>query len=383
MLTPFEPSCPAISGTGANSAATTTSAVGRLSMRANAAFLLTCTAAGIETFRDPINVREESGMRRFAFFYGVVVVLCAYAFPGGSFGREPANRRVKMLRPPTGQTAAVTTRPALRGQPISYDLRPMYERTATRFRYALTWKPGDRTGTDEERQFAVHIAQELPDRRGIPDNCRIGAIQTDQNGQWTVDTSRPTVYVSESGIMLNNTYCTQRVHIWAYPGPDGKGAVWRGVRTTYGPTQYPLVWETLSGEGHPAVMYVSKTFEKAAEREYGRPRSGRRFSAERDLGERPDVVVARVLPDGSQPMGPTVYVDAAAKTQTTVMCRCMEPQVSNFVDTLYYDILPLDILGDVQVAAGGPFRLIKSSTPPASDGGPTWIEQALRCPKRF
>jgi hypothetical protein len=323
-------------------------------------------------------------MRRSTIILIIGVAFCAYGYPDDAQARKPKHREVKVQRSRTAQTVTVTTRPAtIQGNPISPDLRPIYDRTSTRFQDAILYKPSDQTGTAEERQFAVLIAQEAPGAREIPASLRIGALQQGENGQWTVDTSRPTVYTAESFVMLGDVYCTQRVHIWAYPSADGKGTIWRGVRTTSGATRYPLVWEFLSAEGRPTVMFVSRTFEKAAEKEYGKPLPGRRASAERSLEQQPNLAVARVLPDGAEPMGPVVYVDAAAHTQTTVLCRCMQAQASNYIESPYYEILPLDILGDVQVGADGPFRLIKSSTPPATSTNRPWIEQALRTPKRF
>lgn len=323
-------------------------------------------------------------MRRSVSTFIFGVALCAYGYPQGVQADRPRNREVKMLRPPSAYRTPAATRPAtIRGNPVSPNLRTLYDRTTTRFRNAVFYKPSERTATPEERKYAVVIAQETPDPRDIPEHLRIGAISRDEEGRWTVDTSRPTVYTTESFVMLGNTYCTQRVHIWAYPSANGRGAIWRGVRTTYGPTHYPLVWEFLTAEGQPIVLFVSKTFEKAAEREYGKPLAGRQAAAERGLDEHPNLAVARVLPDGAEPMGPAVYVDAAAYVPTTVLCRCMQPQAANYVERPEYEILPLDLIGDVQVAADGPFRLIKSSTPPESREDRPWIEQALRCPKRF
>ena len=323
-------------------------------------------------------------MRRSVNILMVGIALCACGYPQDAHAQSRKSRELKMLSPPAAYRAPATTRPAtIQGTPVSPNLRQLYERTETRFRSAVFYKPRDRTGTAEERKFAVVIAQETPSTRDIPNHLRIGAIEKDEEGRWTVDTSRPTVYTAESFVILGNTYCAQRIHIWAYPAPDGKGAIWRGVRTTYGPTNYPLVWELLTADGQPTVMFVSKTFEKAAEREYGRPLSGRRASAERGLDEHPNLVVARVLPDGAEPMGPVVYVDATAYVPTTVLCRCMSPQTAQYVEKPEYEILPLDNLGDVQVAADGPFRLIRSSTPPESSADRPWIEQALRCPQRF
>jgi hypothetical protein len=286
--------------------------------------------------------------------------------------------------PSQSPAAAARQTATIQGHPIGDRLSPVVERTTNTFQHALVYKPNDRTTTDEQRQFAALLVQESPGRgRSAPENLRIGAVVTDGSGRTVVDTQHPTVYTSESQVILNGTYYQQRVQVWAYPSADGPGATWRGVRVTYGPARYPLIWEVLGAEGEPAVLFLCSTLERAAEKQHGRPLPGRQSCAEKALDEQPDVVVARILPPGAEPAGPMVYVDAAGRTITTLLCRCMPEQAKKLVDGPSYDVLPLEIVSDVQIAPDGPFRLVQSSTPQVSRGGRPWLERALRLPSQF
>jgi hypothetical protein len=324
-------------------------------------------------------------------FTAVIILAACVASQGCQFGaqasREPGNRAVETLRSQAAAQPLATIAPAaltIQGRPISDRLSPIVERTTDSFQHALVCRPSDNTTTKEQRQYAALVVQELPGRsNSLPESLRIGAVVTDASGREVVDTERPTVYAAESHLILKDIYCPQRVYVWAYPAADSRCAVWRGVRETYGPNGYPLIWEVLSSKGQPSVLFLCSTLEEAAEKEYGRALPGRKSCAERALDEQPDVVVARILPPGAEPAGPMVYLDAASNTITTLLCRCMPAQAKHLADGPSYDVLPLDILGDVQIAADGPFRLAKSLTPPASDGGPPWLERALRLPTKF
>ncbi|MFH1109147.1 MAG: hypothetical protein V1790_08145 [Planctomycetota bacterium] len=59
----------------------------------------------------------------------------------------------------------------------------------------------------------------------------------------------------------------------------------------------------------------------------------------------PDVVVARLIDDGPAPMGPYVYLNAPpGRAVTTVLCRCSPSQVEAFIETRYYDLVPLETI---------------------------------------
>ena len=60
-----------------------------------------------------------------------------------------------------------------------------------------------------------------------------------------------------------------------------------------------MVWEALSTDDDRRVLFVSRSLEEAAAREFGKPLPGRTFSIERAVEEAREVVVVRLLEDGS------------------------------------------------------------------------------------
>jgi hypothetical protein len=110
------------------------------------------------------------------------------------------------------------------------------------------------------------------------------------------------------------------------------------VRLTLGEDGFPLIWEAIDdAPGGGALLYVSKSFERAASDHHGRPLAGRRFAAERSREESPDVIIADVLPDGPVPMGPYVYLTAPPDfAHAVILCRCSSSQVADFAATGIY-----------------------------------------------
>ena len=194
--------------------------------------------------------------------------------------------------------------------------------------------------------FAPLIVQEVDGGVGPTDPNPFGAIVGD-GGAARVDPNRPTLYAETFTTRIKSVDYDQVVYFWRYPTrPDetlGLSREGRGVRITLGSDGFPLVWEALSTGTDTRVLFVSESLERAALREFGGPLPGRRFSIERAADEAPDVVVARIIDDGPVPMGPYVYLNAPPlRSVTTVLCRCMPSQVSEFVETNYYDLVPLE-----------------------------------------
>jgi hypothetical protein len=105
---------------------------------------------------------------------------------------------------------------------------------------------------------------------------------------------------------------------------------------------FAIVWEVLSSEAGLRVLYVSKPIEDAARRQYGDPLPDRRFVVEPHVAEHPDVVVARIVGDGPQPMGPFVYLDYPARRVSTLICRCEPSQVDLFPQSRMYRLVALE-----------------------------------------
>ena len=54
----------------------------------------------------------------------------------------------------------------------------------------------------------------------------------------------------------------------------------------------------------------------------------------------PDVIVVRVIDDGPVPLGPIIYLSAATRQVSALVCRCMPAQARRLLATRTYDLLP-------------------------------------------
>lgn len=114
----------------------------------------------------------------------------------------------------------------------------------------------------------------------------------------------------------------------------------QGVRVTLNAEGQPVIWEVLRDDSGLSIVYVSRSLEERARRQFGAPLPGRRFSIERAVSESPRTIVPRVLEDGPMPMGPIVYLERGGGTVQTVACRCMPAQAREVVSTDTYDLAP-------------------------------------------
>lgn len=222
------------------------------------------------------------------------------------------------------------------------------ERVEASFQRAIFYKPREDSMVGLEMTFAPLIAQEVDDGVGSNHPTPFGAIVGEPSGP-RVDPSRPTLYAGTFTARIKGIDHDQIVFFWRYPPrpdqPTNASPQGRGVRVTLGSDGLPLVWEALSTDTDTRILYVSESLERAAVAEFGGPLPGRRFSIERTTNEARDAVVARIIDDGPVPMGPYVYLNAPPERDvTTVICRCMPSQVSEFVETVYYDLMPLETI---------------------------------------
>ena len=244
-----------------------------------------------------------------------------------------------------------------------------------------------------EMTFAPLIVQELEGGVELTDPNPFGAIDG-EGGTAQVNPRRPTLYAGTFTTRIRGVDHDQVVYFWRYPPRLGQRGTFsregRGVRITLGSDGFPLVWEALSTEARTRILFISESLERVAVGEFGGPLPGRSYAVERPMDEDPNVVVARVLDDGPVPMGPYVYLSAPpSRRVTTVLCRCMPSQISEIVETNYYNLLPLETIRE-----WGDTRSCIDPSPPRVDWGGTlsywnlripWeekpLEQLLRWPK--
>ncbi len=136
-------------------------------------------------------------------------------------------------------------------------------------------------------------------------------------------------------VLISGRVHEQVVFAWKHPAHNAR----QGLRITMNASGNPVIWEVLADPPGNDLVFVSQNFEAAAIREFGPPLPGRRFSVERDVEQAPSTVVARILEDASEIMGPVAYLDASGDV-STLACRCMPSQAKTATGTSYYELIP-------------------------------------------
>ena len=218
---------------------------------------------------------------------------------------------------------------------------------------ALYYKPAG-PASDLDVYAAPLIVQE------VQPAGRIGRVRVDETGRPAVEAGTPTVYYGRSRCALDGREYEQLIFLWFYaPSVEpewSSGLPVQGIRITLDSEGLPLLWETMATDQPARIIFASKRLETLAGQQYGPPLPGRLHSLETAVASdgvasdavasEPGAIVARVLEDGPLPMGPIVHL-LRDGTIGTLTCRCMPSQVDNFVETLPYDLAPVQDLADL------------------------------------
>ncbi len=254
----------------------------------------------------------------------------------------------------------------------------LYRRASAEFQEAIFYKPMEGSWVGLESELAPLIVQEVthPDAENCPGK-RIGTVLINSSAIIELDTSQPALYAATSTVELQGTAYQQVTYVWFLgsasaernPGNPARHRAGglkmspaiqaQGIRVTLASDGFPMMWEVLDSENATTLLFVSDSLERAAVLAFGPPLPSRRFAVERSLDEAPDTVVVRVIEDGPMPMGPFVYLATRGQNPkggtgqlpgpvgplrydiSTLLCRCSPSQVYRFVDSVYYDLLPL------------------------------------------
>ncbi len=245
----------------------------------------------------------------------------------------------------------------------------------TEFDQAFYFKPDESPSAEDALTLAPLVVQQVEDGAAAY-APRFGRVAYDSaSSEVIVDTMDPIVYVEGGAINMRGIEYTQSTYIWCYgatpagakdplqPDADGEKRARPSlkkvdhcvsVRMTRGRDGFPVVWEVFDSNADVRRLFVARALEEAAQASFGAPLPGRMHAVERDLRESPRVVVVvRILDDGPMPMGPYVYLDATARTITTVLCRCSPSQCAHFVDEHRYQLEPWESL-DERLRRTGP-----------------------------
>jgi hypothetical protein len=98
----------------------------------------------------------------------------------------------------------------------------------------------------------------------------------------------------------------------------------------------------------------------------------------------PITVVARVIDDGPVAMGPFMYLSAATRRVSTLICRCMPAQARKLISTSNYDLLPLQVAStNVLFMQLRSKSMGRTSFWPGDPTSNSRLETCLRLPQAF
>lgn len=222
------------------------------------------------------------------------------------------------------------------------DLERYYERALREFALADFLKPDADSAPERIVAMAPLIVREIAD--AAPAVHFGEPVEPTPPNAETGDGPPCIVYYHEDTATLAGIECNRLAFLWMVASrddTDGSNARACGFRMTLDADGFATYWEVLTPSGSPSVLFVAKSIEEAAEREFGAVEPGRRFAVELPVDAAPKTVVARILSDGPQPMGPFAYIDGRSHDITTLLCRCMASQIDAFRDNVYYQLRPL------------------------------------------
>jgi hypothetical protein len=295
--------------------------------------------------------------------------------------------------------------PALRSEAI-------YERATVEFKEAYLFKPAEDRPNDLACLMAPWVLQEAR-TDSVKPIASTGAAQErstaerhedasvfhapssklhappDSFGRWSedakVDVTRPTVYVLADTAWIGGNTLARFTYFWRYPEKAGDSAAntnlaMQGVRITLNPAGQPAIWEALADRSGAELIFVSRSLESAALKEFGKPLPGRHHAVERSAEEAPIVTVARVIEDGPAPMGPMIYLSADSHSISTVICRCMPAQAKRLLETRSYRLEPTQLQALDSIKSP-----LKEHTAfwPGQKSGTERVERCLRLPSKW
>jgi hypothetical protein len=158
----------------------------------------------------------------------------------------------------------------------------------------------------------------------------------------------------------------------------------QGIRITLNSSGQPAIWEVLADNSKAKLFFVSQNLEAAAAAEFGKPLPGRRYSIERSIEAAPDVIVARVIDDSPVPLGPIIYLSAATRQVSTLVCRCMPAQARTLLATRTYNLLPFQEASTNSLTIRARLMLQeREAFWPADDASRKGLGACLRLPEWF
>jgi hypothetical protein len=277
----------------------------------------------------------------------------------------------------------------------------VYQRATNEFAEADFFKPAEPMTNDLTSSLAPLILQEVNNgKQPLPQLERFGTLSL-SNGVLVLNHSRPAIYWQADSVQLKGKAHARFSYLWCYstgayssnrgPGTNDlslgqaeASVALQGIRITLNPSGQPVIWEVLADTSGAELIYVSRNLEAAAVAEFGKPLPGRRYAIERSLEQAPNVIVARIIDDGSVAMGPIVYLSAGTRRVTTLTCRCMPAQAKRLLVTSVYDLLPFQAVAAQSLLTQAK-ALAREQTAfwPGDQTDSDLLEKRLRLPSGF
>jgi hypothetical protein len=254
-----------------------------------------------------------------------------------------------------------------------------YRANSAFFERAALFKPLEGSASGRTFSLAPLIVQEC-DAIALPEGLRFTAPEELSRDRPQRNIT-PIVYYAENTISIAGQDRDQLTYLWFYShwGFAQGQACFRGIRMTLDRQGFPMIYEVLESPEKLAIVFVSKSLEESAHKQYGTPLPQRRHSSESSVAGHPLFVVARVVEDGPQPMGPYVYLNRELDV-TTLHCRCSPSQVKDFTENNYYELRPLASLKSEQEKKGVPTTNADIHLPRQEMSDPMWLTRVLRLP---
>lgn len=258
----------------------------------------------------------------------------------------------------------------------------IYERANRTFARAVFYKPAETNIDKLTLRLAPLILQEVSGTNSSTSLLNEPGHLEFDGGSAVVRASGPVLYYLTDTVDVAGKAHARLTFLWFYVsmGLPGEISV-QGVRMTLDSSGRPALWEVLADETGADLILVARSVEDAAAAQFRKPLPGHRYVTERSPAEAPRTVVARIIEDGPVPMGPIVYLDAATRSVSTLICRCMPAQAKSLSGTEVYELRPWpgkqvgSVLRQSKVFASEHFSFW-----PDDAGGGGSLEKRLRLP---
>jgi hypothetical protein len=283
--------------------------------------------------------------------------------------------------------------------------RSLYDGASVWFAQSQLLKPRENTNHSRAYQLAPLFVQEISTTNATP-SSNPNTARTMGFGASKPTQAMPkvahTVHFQSGAVLIHGQTREQMMYWWHYGGtrppvrqpPARRGpelrpvrrakadTPWMGLRLTLNTNGVPVIYEVFDSRRDLQPIFVAQSIAAAAQAEFGPALPGRRHSVEPSLSAAPKSVVARVIENSPDVMGPILYLHAESRSVATLICRCMDAQAQELVRQDFYELVPADTSGKLPAATrletANPRGLPKDFFNPSDR-----LSRSLRLPRDF